>query len=277
SEPGHVAITVAAMPGPAPKMPARLVPHALTAMASYFLDPRIWASRRRMSSKSPAASPPGGAGRLGRLEDAGGPGCGDLLGHAAGAGPRALSGDEASVSARLVRHLVQDGCDGQHQRGVLPGGDLDPVGVSDPEPLLGHLGHRGPAVLDGVLVVDDIALDVQVRAVRHLDGPPVAQRGDQRLLYRRDGVPARVLDLHRVPYPGHALLDLQQLPAVAIFEDQRLADPQGLAVDLEDPLALVVLDPVVVADGHQLLAHAVVHRAGAAAALLTAVLPPVPE
>ena len=41
-----------------------------------------------------------------------------------------------------------------------------------------------------------------------------------------------------------------------LSEDQCLADPQGLAVDLEDPLALVVLDPVVVANGHQLLAHA---------------------
>ena len=40
-----------------------------------------------------------------------------------------------SVSALLVRHLVQDGCDGQHQRGVLPRGDLDPVGASDPEPV----------------------------------------------------------------------------------------------------------------------------------------------
>jgi len=65
AEPGHVAITVAAMTGPAPKMPVRLVPDALTAMASFFLDSRIWASRRRMSSKSSAASPPGGAGRLG--------------------------------------------------------------------------------------------------------------------------------------------------------------------------------------------------------------------
>ena len=34
--------------------------------------------------------------------------------------------DEAPVSALLMRHLVQDGCDGQHERGVLPGGDLDP-------------------------------------------------------------------------------------------------------------------------------------------------------
>jgi hypothetical protein len=65
AELGHVAITVAAMTGPAPKMPVRLVPDASTAMASFFLDSRIWASRRRMSSNSSAASPPGGAGRLG--------------------------------------------------------------------------------------------------------------------------------------------------------------------------------------------------------------------
>jgi hypothetical protein len=65
AEPGHVAITVAAMTGPAPKMPVRLVPDALTAMASFVLDSRTWASRRRISSKSSAASPPGGAGRLG--------------------------------------------------------------------------------------------------------------------------------------------------------------------------------------------------------------------
>ena len=92
----------------------------------------------------------------------------EALGATSRSGPRALVGDKASVSALLVRHLVQDGCDGQHQRRVLPGGDLDPVGISDPEPLLGHLGHRGPAVLDGVLVVDDVALDVEVGAVRHL-------------------------------------------------------------------------------------------------------------
>jgi hypothetical protein len=54
-------------------MPVRLVPDALTAMASFFLDSRTWASRRRMSSKSPAASPrrgrtawlTGGCGRPG--------------------------------------------------------------------------------------------------------------------------------------------------------------------------------------------------------------------
>jgi hypothetical protein len=66
AELGHVAITVAAMTGPAPKMPVRLVPDALTAMASFFPDSRIWASKRRIASKSSAARPPGGA-RTARL------------------------------------------------------------------------------------------------------------------------------------------------------------------------------------------------------------------
>ena len=65
AEPGHVAITVAAMTGLAPKMPVRLVPDVLTAMASFFLDSRIWASRRRHVLQElggePLAGPDGSA------------------------------------------------------------------------------------------------------------------------------------------------------------------------------------------------------------------------
>ena len=81
------------------------------------------------------------------------------------------------MSARLVRHLVQDGCDREHQYGVLPRCDPGPAGAGDPESLPGHLGHRGPAVLDGVLVLEDVALDVQVRAVCHLDSAERRLRG----------------------------------------------------------------------------------------------------
>jgi hypothetical protein len=58
----------------------------------------------------------------------------------------------------------------------------------------------------------------------------------------------------------HALLDLHQLRAAGVLEDQRLPQSQGLAVDLVDPLAAVVLDPVVIADRDQLLAHFTVER-----------------
>ena len=56
-----------------------------------------------------------------------------------------------------------------------------------------------------------------------------------------------------------------------------LAGPQGLAVGLVDPLALVILDPVVVADGYQFLPHPVMRRTIATAALLTPFLPPFSE
>ena len=62
-------MTVAAITGPTPKMPVRLVPEALTAVASFFFDSRIWASRRRMSlqelGSELAAGLPGGARRRG--------------------------------------------------------------------------------------------------------------------------------------------------------------------------------------------------------------------
>ncbi len=52
-----------------------------------------------------------------------------------------------------------------------------------------------------------------------------------------DPVPVPVLDLHRVADVQHALLDLHQLRAAGVLEDQCLAQPQGLAVDRADAFA----------------------------------------
>ncbi len=76
--------------------------------------------------------------------------------------------------------------------------------------------------------------------------------------------PPGILDLHRVLHPQHALLDLAQLAAGAVLKEQRLPHAQRLAVDLENPLAALVLDPEVVADRDQVLPHLV--AVGAAAA-----------
>ena len=77
-------MTVAAMTGPTPNSPVRLVPDARTAAASFFLVSRIWASMRRRSSRKLAAS----SQRAARTapygvidsEQPGGLSCGDLLG-----------------------------------------------------------------------------------------------------------------------------------------------------------------------------------------------------
>ena len=154
-------------------------------------------------------------------------------------------------------HGVDDRGNGQEQHIILAGRDLDPVGIPGPEPSLGHLGGLGPVALDGVLVVDDVALDVQVRAVFHLRYPSLPERLDHGLVDHRDPVPVRPFDLHAVPQMQHPFLDLAQLTAVHVLEQDGLPDPQRLAVQLEDMLALLVLDFVVVADGEHALAHLV--------------------
>jgi hypothetical protein len=90
----------------------------------------------------------------------------------------------------------------------------------------------------------------------------------ERLVDHGDPVPVPVLDLHRVADVQRALLDLHQFRAAGVLEDQCLAQPQSLAVDLVDPLALVVLDPVVITDRDQLLPHPVMIGLSLAATLL---------
>src|SRR5690606_11606317 len=90
-----------------------------------------------------------------------------------------------------------------------------------------------------------------------IDRPTLSQRGDKRLLHQGDPVALRVLDLHAVLDAQHALLDLQQLIAVAILKYQRLANAQRLAVNLVHALAIPVLDPEIITDGGDLLAHLV--------------------
>src|SRR6478735_4972826 len=121
-------------------------------------------------------------------------------------------------SADVVRHAVDDRRHGQEKHDVPAVHDLDAVGVRDPEPLLRHLGDVLATLGDAVLVVDDV---------------------------------------HGVAHAQLALLELEQLVAACVLEDEGVADPHGLAVHLERASALLVLDPGVVADRDQLLPHPV--------------------
>src|SRR5215813_1840939 len=156
-----------------------------------------------------------------------------------------------------VGHGVDHGGGGQDQDVVFAGGHLDPVAVPDPEPSLGNLGDLGSVALDRVLVVHEVTVGMQVRAVFEVDLPPFAQRRDQGFVYHGHPVTVWPLDLHAVPDVQHPFLDLAQLAAVHVLEQDRLAEPQRLAIELEHPLAVVVFDRVVVADGEHALAHLV--------------------
>jgi hypothetical protein len=67
----------------------------------------------------------------------------------------------------------------------------------------------------------------------------------------------RSFDLHAVFDAHHTLLDLAQLVAMGIFEDQGLAHAQSLAIHLVNFLPVLILDPEIIADRHHLLAHLV--------------------
>src|SRR4051812_3394855 len=99
------------------------------------------------------------------------------------------SGGWRAGSACRMSHAVDDSGHRQDQARVLSVLDLDAVGVSDTEPLLGDLGDLVASALDLVLMVDDVALDLQVVTVLDLDLEPFAQRGDQGLLHRGELLP----------------------------------------------------------------------------------------
>jgi hypothetical protein len=64
-------------------------------------------------------------------------------------------------------------------------------------------------------------------------------------------------------------LNSAQFTALRILKEQRLSNAQRLAVDLESPLSGVVLNPEVIADGEEALAHPIVVVATPTAAELS--------
>src|SRR5262249_6176821 len=82
-------------------------------------------------------------------------------------------------SPALMGQLVDYHCHGQNNDIVLAGCDLHAIAVTQAEPLLGDLRYFVVALTDGVLVVQDIAVDLQLGAVLDVDRKAVTQRGNQ--------------------------------------------------------------------------------------------------
>src|SRR6185437_16220442 len=79
-----------------------------------------------------------------------------------------------SVSAAWMRHHVYRRRRRQDDHIILARLDLDAIAIGHPEPLLRHLGDLMAAHLKGILMIDNVALNIHVRAVANLDGPAVA-------------------------------------------------------------------------------------------------------
>src|SRR3982750_4423449 len=94
---------------------------------------------------------------------------------------------------------------------------------------------------------------MHVVAVLDVDGEPVANP-HERLVDGRDGV-AVALDGDLVADAGLALLGACPPLSGGVFEEEGWAPPNRLAINLVGAFAFFILDPEVIADGQQLLAH----------------------
>src|SRR5947209_13570613 len=77
-------------------------------------------------------------------------------------GGDSYAGSRCLALSIRMGHRVDHSGSSEDQDVVLTRRDLDTVGVPDPEPPLGRLGDPLPVPLDGVLMVDNVALDPQV-------------------------------------------------------------------------------------------------------------------
>src|SRR4029079_16715415 len=134
-------------------------------------------------------------------------------------------------SADLVRHLVDGNGRGQDERDIFVRTDLDAVRISDGEPALRDLGNLLAIALELVLVIRDLALDIVVDAGA-FDLEPLAQRREQRFLDGGEDL-AAALDGHHVADADELLLERRDLATGWVLDDQRLADPERLAIDPE--------------------------------------------
>src|SRR5258706_13714227 len=94
---------------------------------------------------------------------------------------RERRGETARLSPLAVvvtDHIDNDGSS-ENQHVVLALRNLDPVGVSPAEPALGHRGYDVASARDRVLVVEKIALGLEVVRTRHVDCEPVVDEREQ--------------------------------------------------------------------------------------------------
>src|SRR4051812_40728201 len=143
--------------------------------------------------------------------------------------------------------------DEQCRVGVLPY-DVHTVRLPDVQPPAGDHREQLTVVLDGELAVQDLAADVQLRAVHQGHPAVVAQEGQPLALDpgERLAVP---LDHHGVPQGEHLLVDVDQDPPLRVLQLEGVPQAHRLAVDEEHLVAVLVLDPVVVTDAEEPVAY----------------------
>ena len=119
-----------------------------------------------------------------------------------------------------MRHHVDSHGNSQYHNVILTWFNLDAVGVGQAEPLFGNFGDFASAFADGVLVIQNVALHLQIWAVSNFHYPTVAQRRDQRLLDDGQALVVWPLNRHRIFDAQQFLLNFALGLALHIFKKE---------------------------------------------------------
>jgi very-short-patch-repair endonuclease len=162
------------------------------------------------------------AGQVGSaLRERGWPGVLRRCGPACRAVIQTWPGRLAVALLGVVVDAVQADGDADHQRVILARGDIDAVGVPDPEPFPRDPRDDPVPVADLKLLVDDVPDRLEPPAAGQVDVRPVMQRGEHRLVHgRRHG--AVVLYFHGVGERQQLVLDGGERTARRILQYERV-------------------------------------------------------
>jgi hypothetical protein len=149
--------------------------------------------------------------------------------------------------------------DGDDEGVILARLDLYPVGVPDAEPLPGDPPHHPPVGGELPVLVREVAGRLKPRPVGERDLVPVPDGREERGPDRGDD-PVAVLDVHRVAHREQLLADESTKVAGRVPELKGLAEAQRLAVDEEDPLPVLVLDPEISLEGKDAFLNEISHK-----------------
>ncbi len=140
-----------------------------------------------------------------------------------------------------------DDRNGENQDVIGTGSDVHTVGVGDMKPLLRDFRHPIAALVDLILVTQDIALCFHVLRASYVNVKALTQRRDQGFLDRGEHIAIavntiRIFDVHDF------LLDRGQFVALHILQVQVFSQAKCLAINKENALTQSILYPVIVAE-----------------------------
>lgn len=141
---------------------------------------------------------------------------------------------------------------------VLAVGDVHAIGVGPREPSFAHGGDGAAVALEGVFVVEETALRLQVVGPRHVHGELAAQQREQVLADLGEHAPFAFDEVGRTPCE-QLLPDEGELVALHVLERQLVAPAEGASIHEEHVLAVRVADLEVVAPAPEFLLQHVAH------------------